>query len=68
MMRKIILSAVTMTLIAASVSHAFAAHAQHRVRKVPQATSAQVRDARNAVEQQAQPAWQYSGWSAPAGR
>ena len=67
-MGKIILSTVTITLIAASGSHAFAAHAQHRLRKVPQATSAQIRDARNAVEQQAQPAWQYSGWSAPAGR
>ena len=67
-MGKIILSTVTMTLIAASGSHAFAAHAQHGLRNVPHATSAQSRDARNAVEQQAQPAWQYSGWSAPAGR
>ncbi|MGY3233659.1 hypothetical protein ACVMAJ_000549 [Bradyrhizobium sp. USDA 4448] len=67
-MGKIILSTVTMTLITASGSHAFAAHAQHRLGKVPQATSAQIRDARNAIEQQAQPGWQYSGWSAPAGR
>jgi hypothetical protein len=82
-MRKIILSIVTMTLIAASASqalgsqalgsqalgsHALAAQPQHHARKAPQATSEQFRDARNAVEQPSQPAWQYSGWSAPAGR
>jgi hypothetical protein len=67
-MRKIILSTVMMALIAASPSQAFAAQPQHHVRKAPQATSEQFRNARNAVEQQAQPAWPYSGWSAPAGR
>lgn len=67
-MRKIILSTVTMALIAASASQAFAAEPQHHVRK-PSATSEQFRNARNAIEQQqTQPAWQYSGWSAPAGR
>ena len=67
-MRKIALSVCTMMLIAASASQAFAAQPQHRVRKAPQATSEQFRNARNAVEQQAQPARPYSGWSAPAGR
>ncbi len=67
-MRKVILSTVTMALIAASASQAFAAQPQHQTRKAPQATSAQFRNARNAVEQPSQPAWQYSGWSAPAGR
>ncbi|MET4384799.1 hypothetical protein ABIB73_000534 [Bradyrhizobium sp. F1.4.3] len=67
-MRKIILSTVTVALIAASASQAFAAQSQHHARKAPQATSEQFRDARNAVERPSQPAWQYSGWSAPAGR
>ena len=67
-MRKIILGTVTMALIAASASQAFAAQSQHHARKAPQATtSEQFRNARNAVEP-TQPAWQYSGWSAPAGR
>jgi hypothetical protein len=66
-MRKIILSTVTMALIAASASQAIAAQSQHHARKAPQATSEQFRNARNAVEP-SQPAWQYSGWSAPAGR
>jgi hypothetical protein len=67
-MRKIILSTVTMALIAASASQAIAAQPQHHARKAPQATSEQFRNARNAVEQPSQPGWQYSGWSAPAGR
>jgi hypothetical protein len=73
-MRKIILSTVTMALIAASASQAFAAQSlatqsQAHARKAPHATtSEQFRNARNAVEQSSQPAWQYSGWSAPAGR
>jgi hypothetical protein len=67
-MRKIVLSTVTMALIAASAPQAFAAQSQHRARKVPLATGEQFRSARNAVEQPSQPAWQYSGWSAPAGR
>lgn len=67
-MRKIILSTVTMALIASSASQAFAAQLQHHARKVAQATGEQFRNARNAVEQPTQPAWQYSGWSAPAGR
>jgi hypothetical protein len=67
-MRKIILSTVTMALIAASASQAFAAQPQHHARKAPQATSEQFRNARNTVEQPSQPGWQYSGWSAPAGR
>jgi hypothetical protein len=67
-MRKIILSTVTMTLIAASASQAFAAQPQHHARKAPQATSKQFRNARNAIAQPSQPGWPYSGWSAPAGR
>jgi archaellum component FlaG (FlaF/FlaG flagellin family) len=66
-MRKIVLSAVTMALIAASASQAFAAQSHH-VRKAAQTTSEQLRNARNAVAQPSQPAWQYRGWSAPAGR
>jgi hypothetical protein len=66
-MRKIILSTVTMALIAASASQAFAAQSQAHARKAPQTTSEQFRNARNALEP-TQPAWQYSGWSAPAGR
>lgn len=67
-MRKLILNTVAMTLIAASASQGFAAQKQHHAHKAPQATSQQFRDARNAVMQPAQPAWPYSGWSAPAGR
>jgi ABC-type transporter MlaC component len=68
-MRKIILSTVTMALITASASQAFAAQPQHHVRKPSSAASEQFRNARNAIQQQqTQPAWQYSGWSAPAGR
>jgi len=67
-MRKIFLSTVTMALIATSASQTFAAQPQHHVRKAPQATNEQFRNARNAVEQQPQPAWPYQGWSAPAGR
>jgi hypothetical protein len=68
-MRKINLTIVTLALIAASEPQAFAAQSQHHhARKAPQATSAQFRDARNAAEQPSQPAWPYSGWSAPAGR
>lgn len=67
-MRKIMLSTVTMALIAASASQAFAAKPQHHARKARQATGEQFREAPNAVGQQRQPAWHYSGWSAPAGR
>jgi hypothetical protein len=67
-MRTILLSTVTMALIATSASQGFAAQSRHHVRKVAQATSEQLRDARNAVEQETQPAWPHAGWSAPAGR
>ncbi|QPF94854.1 hypothetical protein [Bradyrhizobium commune] len=68
-MRKIVLSTVTMALIAASAPQVFAAQSQRHARKAPETTtSEQFRNARNAVEQPSQPAWQYSGWSAPAGR
>lgn len=63
-MRKIVL---TVALIAASASQAFAAKSHH-ARRATQTTSEQLRTARNAVAQPSQPAWQYSGWSAPAGR
>lgn len=67
-MRKIMLSVITMALIAASASQAFAAKRQHHTRKARQVTGEQFREAPNAVGQQGQPAWHYSGWSAPAGR
>lgn len=67
-MRKIVLSTVTMTLITASASQGFAAQQQHRARNASQTTSEQFRNARNAIAQPTQPASQYSGWSAPAGR
>jgi hypothetical protein len=63
-MRKIILSTVTMTLIAASASQVFAAQRQHHTRPAQQATSD---PSRNAPDSFARPAWPYSGWSAPAG-
>ncbi|MHC2619018.1 hypothetical protein ACVIW2_001050 [Bradyrhizobium huanghuaihaiense] len=65
-MRKIVLSTVAMALIATSVSPAVAARSHH-VRKTTPARE-QLRNARDAVAQQSQPAWPYSGWSAPAGR
>lgn len=67
-MRKIILSMLAAASIAGTASPAFAAQSQHHARKPPQATSEQFRNARNTVEQPSQPSWQYSGWSAPAGR
>lgn len=67
-MRKIALGTVAMALIAASASQAFAAQKQHHARKTPQATSEQFRDTGDAVRRPTQPAWPYSGWSAPAGR
>jgi hypothetical protein len=71
-MRKIISSTVAAALIGASasqarVAQAFAAQARHPVRKET-AASEQIRNGRNAAEQPSQPGWQYSGWSAPAGR
>ena len=67
-MRRIVPSKIAVALIAASASQAFAAQSHH-VRKAAQTTtSEQLRNARNAVEQTSQPSWQYSGWSAPAGR
>jgi hypothetical protein len=66
-MRNIVLTTVTAALIVASASQALAAQSRHHVRKETVA-SEQIRNARNAVEQPSQPGWQYSGWSAPAGR
>ena len=65
-MRKIVLGIVTMALLTASASQAVAAQSHH-VRKTAPA-SEHVRNARAALAQPSQPAWQYSGWSAPAGR
>ena len=70
-MRKIVLGIVTMAPITASASQAVAAQSHH-VRKTAPA-SEHVRNARAALAQPSpaqrrQPAWQYSGWSAPAGR
>ncbi|AHY50230.1 hypothetical protein [Bradyrhizobium japonicum] len=76
-MRQIVLSTVAVALIAASASQALAAQSlaaealaaqsRHHVRK-DSAVSDQTRKARDAVNQPSQPAWQYPGWSAPAGR
>ena len=73
-MRRIVLSTVAVALIAASASQALAvqalavqalaAQSRPRVRK-DTAVSEQVR---KAVDQPSRPGWQYSGWSAPAGR
>jgi hypothetical protein len=65
-MRKIVLSTVTMALIAVSASQAFAAPSHHARKATSVMTSEQFRNARNAVT--SQPVWPYSGWSAPAGR
>lgn len=55
-MRKIILSTVTMALIAASSSsQVFAGQSPHHTRKAALATSNQFRDVRNAVEPTPQP-------------
>lgn len=66
-MRNIIVGTVAAALMAASASQAVAAQSRHHVRKET-AASAQARSARHAIEQPSQPSWQYSGWSAPAGR
>ena len=71
-MRQIVLSTVAVALIAASASQALAvqalaAQSRPHVRK-DTAMSEQVRKALDAVDQPSRPGWQYSGWSAPAGR
>ncbi|MET3966575.1 MULTISPECIES: hypothetical protein [Bradyrhizobium] len=73
-MRRIVPSKIAVALIAASASQALAvqalavqalaAQSRPRVRK-DTAVSEQVR---KAVDQPSRPGWQYSGWSAPAGR
>lgn len=75
-MRQIVLSTVAVALIAASTPEALAAEAlaaqalaaQSRPHVRKDTVSEQARKARDAVNQPSQPAWQYSGWSAPAGR
>ncbi|KGT75072.1 hypothetical protein MA20_37730 [Bradyrhizobium japonicum] len=70
-MRQIVLSTVAVALIAASTSEALAAEAlaaQSRPHVRKDMVSEQARKARDAVSQPSQPAWQYSSWSAPAGR
>ena len=72
-MRKIVLGIVTMALLTASASQAVAAQSHHVRKTAPATASEHVRNARAALAQPApaqrrQPAWQYSGWSAPAGR
>ncbi|MBR0783166.1 hypothetical protein [Bradyrhizobium iriomotense] len=67
-MRKIVLSIVTLALIAASAPQAVAARPHHVRKTEPATTSEQFRNARDAIAQPSQPAWPYSGWSAPAGR
>ena len=66
-MRQIVLSTVAVALIAASAAQALAAQSRPHARK-DTAVSEQVRKARDAVDRPSRPAWQYSGWSAPAGR
>ncbi|MFK4657707.1 hypothetical protein ABIF97_007641 [Bradyrhizobium japonicum] len=76
-MRRIVLSTIAVALIAASAlqalavqalaTQALAAQSRPHVRK-DTAVSEQVRKARDAVDQPSRPGWQYSGWSAPAGR
>lgn len=66
-MRNIVLSTVTMALIATSVSQAVAARSHHVRKTTPAVTSEQFRNARDAVVPPSQPLWRYSGWSAPAG-
>jgi archaellum component FlaG (FlaF/FlaG flagellin family) len=66
-MRQIVLSTVAVALIAASASQALAAQSRPHARK-DTAVSEQVRKALDAVNQPSRPGWQYSGWSAPAGR
>ena len=81
-MRRIVPSKIAVALIAASASQALAvqalavqalavqalaAQSRPRVRK-DTAVSEQVRKALDAVDQPSRPGWQYSGWSAPAGR
>jgi archaellum component FlaG (FlaF/FlaG flagellin family) len=66
-MRQIVLSTVAVALIAASAAQALAAQSRPHARK-DTAVSEQVRKALDAVDQPSRPGWQYSGWSAPAGR
>lgn len=66
-MRPIVLSTVAAVLIATFASQAVAAPSRRPVRK-ESAVSEHVRNASNAVTQPSQPSWQYTGWSAPAGR
>lgn len=76
-MRRIVLSTIAVALIAASASQALdvqalavqalAAQSRPHARK-DTAVSEQVRKALDAVNQPSRPGWQYSGWSAPAGR
>ena len=81
-MRRIVPSKIAVALIAASASQALAvqalavqalavqalaAQSRPHVRK-DTAMSEQVRKALDAVDQPSRPGWQYSGWSAPAGR
>ena len=73
-MRRIVPSKIAVALIAASASQALdvqalavqalAAQSRPHARK-DTAVSEQVR---KAVDQPSRPGWQYSGWSAPAGR
>jgi hypothetical protein len=76
-MRRIVLSTIAVALIAASASQALdvqalavqalAAQSRPHVRK-DTAVSEQVRKASGTIDRPSRPGWQYSGWSAPAGR
>lgn len=66
-MHKIVSGVLATALIAGTASQAFAAQSRHHARKET-TVSEQFRKAGHTVEQPSQPSWQYSGWSAPAGR
>ncbi|OPY96892.1 hypothetical protein A5906_00855 [Bradyrhizobium sacchari] len=66
-MRNIVLSTLTLALIATSLSQAAAARSRHVRKATPAVTSEQFRNARDAIAPPSQSAWRYSGWSAPAG-
>lgn len=65
-MRQIVSWTMIAALIAASASHAGATQSHRHVCK-RSATREHIRNARNAIAP-LQSSWQYSGWSAPAGR
>ena len=67
-MRKIILSTLASTLIAASTMQTAVAAERHHVRHADRAVASEAfRNANNAAPSPATTFWPYSGFSAPAG-